>query len=658
MSFQGADFGLVGGAYEAPMTLQDAQRLINWYVEIDPSTNAKEPLALLGCPGLNPILNTLTGPVRGMWVLPGNATALVVTGNTVFLLTQTVAATATTIPQFAVTTVGTLLTNSGPVCIRDNGQVFGGFGGYAVIVDGTYGYLYQLSGTSSTTTFTATGSSGSNQINYAAVNYQVVCGATITDVAGYIPANTTVTNISYSSALFTLSNPITGSFSLPTLSAIGTGSVATITFAVQALAPVVGTSITVSGVTPVGFDGTFNIINSTTNSVSWASTAVGPQTVAGTVVLPLNNATITCTTTSPAFQRIVDPAWLPADRIAFIEGWLVFNDTQTRTFFTNAPVPYTVNFQGAFYALKDSSTDNLITLHENNRELWLIGERTSEVWFNQGGANFAFSRLPGVGPQVGCAAVHSIARAGISLVWLARNEQGQNIVVATDQYSFVRISTHAIEHALSQYPLVTDAIGYAYEEEGHSFYVLTLPTADVTWVYDFTSKFWHQRASWNTASGQFHRHRSSAFMNFANVRMVGDYLTGQIHQMSRSIYTDAGNVLKCQRRTPHIWSPQARQRVFQAALQVEFTPGVGLQVGQGSNPQAMMRWSNDGGFTWSNEHWAGIGNAGATRNRATWRRLGRARDRVYELNFTDPTARDIVGATLFAEAEPNEPEAA
>jgi hypothetical protein len=65
----------------------------------------------------------------------------------------------------------------------------------------------------------------------------------------------------------------------------------------------------------------------------------------------------------------------------------------------------------------------------------------------------------------------------------------------------------------------------------------------------------------------------------------------------------------------------------------------------------MLRWSNDGGFTWSNEHWLPIGAAGATRNRAKINRLGQARDRVYEINFTDPTPRDIIGATLFGEAE-------
>jgi hypothetical protein len=298
-----------------------------------------------------------------------------------------------------------------------------------------------------------------------------------------------------------------------------------------------------------------------------------------------------------------------------------------------------------------------VTLYENNREVWMIGERTSEVWFNNGNSpGVAFSRIPAVGPQIGCAAKHSISRVNNNLIWLAANEQGQNIVVMQASYGWQRVSNHGIDHAIAAYPIVSDAIGYGYEEDGHWFYVLTFPTADATWVYDLTASqnlgrpCWHQRASLDS-SGQWHRHRSNCYMNFQNMRVVGDYQNGQLYQMSRNFYTDAGNTLKAVRRAPHVWRKANRQRLFHGSLQLEFTPGVGLQAGQGQNPQAMLRWSDDGGFTYSNEHWCSIGKAGQTKNRAIWRRLGRARDRVYEVSISDPVQRDIIGATLFFEEE-------
>lgn len=588
MSFEGADIGFVGGAYEAPMLLQDAQRLINWFVELDNSPKAKMPAALLGAPGLQALIGqgfgSMLGAMRGAWVLPGNQQCLLVSGNQLFVATITVAATQTNIAQFSVSFAGTLLTNNGRVVIRDNGVLFNGLGGYAVLVDGQFGYFYQIGGARNVT-FTGNLTSGQMTISFSpgslVPNYLVVSSAaTITDSAGAIPA-TTIQSISFTSNTITLNAAATS-----------------------------------------------------------------------------NQTGDTFTLSIPQFGQITDPAFLGASRIAFIEGWLIFNQPGTRTFFTNAPVPYTLTFAGAFYALKDSSTDNLITLFENNRELWLIGERTSEVWYNSGGASFAFSRLPGVGPQIGCSAQHSISRVGPDLMWLAQNEQGQNIVVKTNQYAVQRVSTHAIDNAIGSYPQISDAIADCYEELGHVQYVLTFPTADASWCLDITTYNasegrygWWQRLSWNSATATYHRHLGNCFVNFANLRLWGDYQTGLLYQQSRQIYTDNGQPLRCQRRTPHVWQPETRRRIFQSSLQIEFTPGVGLQTGQGSNPQCMLRWSDDGAQSWGGEMWAPIGLAGDTLNRAMWFQLGAARDRVWEANYSDPTPRDIIGATLFGEGE-------
>jgi hypothetical protein len=570
------DPGIVGPAYEAPMKLQDAERLVNWYTEISESQGAKRPVALLGCPGLNPILQLVGGEVRGSWILPGNTSAIAVSNSTAYLITVTVPATQNSIPQFAATVIGTLLTNAGPVVIRDNGLVFGGAGGFAVIVDGQFGYYYRLPGTPGTVTFTATLTLGSSQVPISPIPFGLVAGAgtTISAASGFIPPGTLFTGANFNVPCCNMSAPATN-----------------------------------------------------------------------------NQLADTITVTIPSFGQITDPAFLAASHIGFVEGWLLFNQVGSRTFFTNAATPYTLLFAGSFYALKDSSTDNLMGLHENNREVWFPGERTSEVWFNAGGTNFAFQRIPAVGPQIGCSAKYTITRLGTDLAWLARNEQGDNVVVMTQGYSYVRISNHGVEHAISSYPVISDARAYAYQEEGHLFYVLTFPTADVTWVYDLKTKWWHQRLSFDPNLGVYHRHRSNCFMNLADTRIVGDYQSGQLHQMSRAFYTDAGNPLVAQRRAPHVWSPNDRRRVFQSSLQVEFTPGVGLQSGQGSNPLATLRWSNDGGFTWSNEYTRSIGAAGKTRRRAIWRRLGMARDRVYELTYAEPTQRDIIGASLFAETE-------
>jgi len=172
---------------------------------------------------------------------------------------------------------------------------------------------------------------------------------------------------------------------------------------------------------------------------------------------------------------------------------------------------------------------------------------------------------------------------------------------------------------------------------------------------------WHERASFNSITGAFHRVRANCFMNLQNIRMVGDFESGYMTQMSRQVYTDAGfdpasglpteEPLVALRRSPILWSRENRKRLFHSSLQVDFAPGVGATTGQGSQPRCMVRWSDDAGQTWGTQRFVDIGATGRTKNRAIVRRLGQARDRVYEVSISDPVKRDIVGATLFAQGE-------
>jgi hypothetical protein len=586
------DPGIVGPAYQAAMTLQDAENAINYYIEVAEVEGAKKPVALLGTPGLAQACSTSPLTVRGLWVLPGGAQALAVVGSQLFLITIKTPATALSQAVITATYIAgsTLNTSTGSVAIRDNGVLENGLGGYALISDGPYLYYYLLSGANYSFTFTAAYQSGSPTLTLPGEvpnGLVITSGGTLTAVTGNIPPTTTIINV--------------------------------------------------------------NTIPDPNVTITMSASASG------------TSAADTLTLSIPVFGQITDPGFLGTTRIMFIEGWLGFNQPGTRTIYTTGPTPYQLLFPGLFYSLKDSSTDNAITHQENNREWWVIGERTTEVWYNAGNAIFSFSRVPGVGPQIGCSAPFSLTRMGLSLVWLGKNEQGENVVVQSVQYNWQRISNHAVETAIASYTVISDAIGYAYEEAGHLFYVITFPTADTTWVYDGTASqqlgkpCWHQRDSFDPGNGLYHRHRGNCYMDFADMRIVGDYQNGQLMQMSRSYYTEVGNPLRAQRRSKHVWKPDARTRVAQSSLQIEFTPGVGLGgtpgVTQGQNPQAMLRWSDDGGFTWSHEHWRSIGIQGAYKNRAKWNRLGRARDRVYEISFSDPVPRDIIGATLYVEME-------
>ena len=200
---------------------------------------------------------------------------------------------------------------------------------------------------------------------------------------------------------------------------------------------------------------------------------------------------------------------------------------------------------------------------------------------------------------------------------------------------------------------------YTYQLEGHEIYVISFSSLKLTSAYDLATGLWHKWL-WTDTQNNYHRHRSNCQAFFQNINLVGDWQNGQIYQLDSQNFTDNGAAIRRLRRCPHLTTDLQRQ--YFDELQLQFQPGVGLegittpplnQETIGANPQAMLRWSSDGGSTWSNEHWSAIGMVGKYKNRIIWRRLGWARDRIYEVVVTDPINAVIVSANLKASAGEN-----
>jgi hypothetical protein len=140
-------------------------------------------------------------------------------------------------------------------------------------------------------------------------------------------------------------------------------------------------------------------------------------------------------------------------------------------------------------------------------------------------------------------------------------------------------------------------------------------------------------------------------MVFNNKIIVGDYENGNLYAFNPDVYADNGQIQKWLRTWRALPPGQNNlRRTAHHAMQIDIESGVGLNLGQGSNPEVMLRWSDDGGHTWSNEHISEVGKIGEFYRRVWFRRLGmtlKLRDRVYELSMTDPVKTAIMGAELI-----------
>lgn len=383
--------------------------------------------------------------------------------------------------------------------------------------------------------------------------------------------------------------------------------------------------------------------------------------------------------TTGAFGQILDPDFTGAVTVAYLDGYFVYNEPDSQKIWVTQLLDGT-SIDPLDFASAEGSPDGVVGVISDHRELWVFGTDSVEVWYDSGAADFPLQRIQGAFNEIGCVAAFSIAKLDNGLFWLGTDARGQGIVYRANGYTGVRVSTHAIEYAIAQYGNIADAIAYTYQQEGHAFYVLTFPTGNATWVYDVSTQVWHERAGFY--NGNFMRHRSNCQCNFGGNILVGDFENGNIYRFDLDVYADNGGIQKWLRSWRALPTGQNNlKRTAHHSLQLDCETGVGINgflpmetiylttendnylvtesndylitdqiATQGSDPQVMLRWSDDGGHTWSNEHWSPIGKIGAYGHRTFWRRLGmtlKLRDRVYELSGTDPNKIAIMGAELI-----------
>ncbi len=330
--------------------------------------------------------------------------------------------------------------------------------------------------------------------------------------------------------------------------------------------------------------------------------------------------------------------------VAFQDSYFIFNVPNTQQFYITGQYETTVD--PLDFASAEGNPDNLVAILSDNRHLWLFGTQSVEIWFNSGAELFPFSRIDGAYITQGTQSPFSPAKLDNTVFWLGQDESGTGIAYSATGFTPTRISTFAMEQTIARYPTIADATGFTYQQDGHNFYCLNFPTGNATWVYDDSSQLWHERA-YTAADGSLQRARPETHVVAFNKHLAGDYLNGNIYHLDPLTYTDNGNPITRLRTSPYV--SDNLKNLFISRIQLDIQTGLQAD-GNAPIPQCMLQWSDDGGMSWSNEHWTSLGAIGAFKTRAIWRRLGTTRQRVFRFKITDPVPVAITDALIHLEA--------
>ena len=324
----------------------------------------------------------------------------------------------------------------------------------------------------------------------------------------------------------------------------------------------------------------------------------------------------------------------PVGTITYQDGYGIFSQPGTQKFWITNSYNFTT-YNPLYFASKEGNPDLLVSCISDSTKLFLLGTTSMEIWFDSGSALFPFQRIPGLLFPIGCAAAQTPARIDNSIVWLGTKMGAQlygfgQVFQCRGDSAPTTISNPQMDWQINQYGTITDAQAFVYYKEGHEFYVLTFPTAGVTWVWDATNGEWHQRSTnatrWLPSSITF----NPVYSTF----VVGDPVNSNIYVLDDGVITDNGVAIARTLITPHLNQGNEWLQLSKVDVQGNFG-----DIANGST--ITISWSQDNGHTFPFSYTFTSIN-GNYLARCFTRKLGKALDWVFKITTTsNPILIDV-----------------
>lgn len=354
--------------------------------------------------------------------------------------------------------------------------------------------------------------------------------------------------------------------------------------------------------------------------------------VSGGLVYSYNGTTL---------QEETDSDFESPQTVAYLNNQAIYDGTNNRFAVSDAGLLTIINSLN--YGAAESAGDDLVRVYAFNQVLYLLGQKTIEPWYNTGEGEPPFARIEGGIITVGLGAMFSVSNNDNFMYFFSDD---RSIYRVSGQSSFTKVINPAIGYTFQQYETVSDAIGNCFTFNGQNFYMLTFPSQNKTWVYSESSDSFFELSTGVDGS----RHLSNSYVYIYGKHLISDYNSGDIYEWDFDTFTDNGETIKRVRQTRTLdgglLSPQAvGKTIFMGELEVIMNTGnTDLLSGQGSNPEIMLRYSDDGGRTWSGYINGLVGEKSQHNIKVKFSPLGSFRQRIIELSATDPLAWEIYGA--------------
>lgn len=295
------------------------------------------------------------------------------------------------------------------------------------------------------------------------------------------------------------------------------------------------------------------------------------------------------------------------------------------------------------YASAASYQDVTMAVDSYQSTLLVFCSLHIEFWQNVGATPQPFAPIKSATREWGLAAVFSRAHAADTVLFLAASPQGGYSVCQITGFDVKPVSTPDLDYIFSTFATVSDATALTYRADQHTFYQLTFPTANRSFIYDCTTGMWGETQS-GTTPGYAKRHLGNLSVNVAGIQLISDFANNNLYVPDPATYQDNGQTL------PRLIVTKHHTRDFNVfsvdELYLDMETGVGLVAGQGSNPQLQVTCSKNDGRTPGTPRLTPLGALGNYGRMPPLRRWGSARTFTWSLYMTDPVKFAMTAAAF------------
>ena len=344
------------------------------------------------------------------------------------------------------------------------------------------------------------------------------------------------------------------------------------------------------------------------------------------------------TESTNTFAQITDPDFPIGSGMTSIDGYTLVSKAETGEFYVSDLRDTTV-WSALAKATAEALSDNIVALATYQRQLFILGERSIEIWYDSGVTAQPFRPINQTFIQQGCIGKYAYTVSNSGLFWVGDNKS----IFWTQSLSAQKISNFGIDYELSKLTNIENIFVSSYVQEGHEFITFTSIQDEFTITYDTATRSWHDRGSLNsTQNGQTYWGATAA-ISFNNQIIVPGIEVGKLFYLNPAVYTENGSTMTSEVTSSTLFFNFNRFTVNQLVLIME--NGVGIsEPAQGSNPLIEMTFSIDGGNTWKTSRATYVGKEGEYLTQVKWENLGQARNFIFKFRITDPVPRKIVGA--------------